>query len=242
MGRTSLKAIEENHMPCASCQPQTCFTGQGEMPPGCPDQNREPREIQEPSDGYINYVSKVGDKEINRLSELIEYAAFRGYKKVGIAGCIGLHDELRVITDVFKNSGLSLSTVMCKTGSLEKKTVGVPAKNRMTTESGYGIGIIACNPVAQALLLNREETELNCIVGLCAGHDSIFMKYSKAPVITLIAKDRSNSHNPASILYNFYGDNFFGRRPSPQGSTEFNKKHIKPIDIFRMLRKKRRSR
>ena len=227
-------------MPCASCQTRTCFTGQGDMPPRCPDQSREPREIQEPCAGYLNYVSTVRDEEISRFGELIEYADFRGYTKIGIAGCIGLHDELRVLADVFQKSGLSLSTVMCKTGSLEKKKVGVPAKNRMTTETGYGIGVIACNPVAQALLLNKEETELNCIVGLCAGHDTIFMKYSKAPVITLIAKDRSNAHNPASILYNFYGDNFFERRPGPQGATEFNKKHIRVIDILRMIRKKRR--
>jgi uncharacterized metal-binding protein len=131
---------------------------------------------------------------------------------------------------------------MCKTGSLEKKSIGVPAKHRMTTETGYAVGAVACNPVAQALLLGKQQTDLNCVIGLCAGHDSIFMKHSKAPVVTLIAKDRSNGHNPAAILYNFYGDNFFARRPNPEGAVKFNSKHIRPIDALRMIRNKRRGR
>jgi len=154
------------------------------------------------------------------------------------AGCIGLHDELRIITGRFEKGGFDVNSVMCKTGSLEKKEVGVPSRNRMTTETGYGIGVIACNPVAQALLLNKQKTDLNCILGLCVGHDSVFMKHSEAPVVTLIAKDRTNAHNPASILNNFYGDNFFARRPSPEGASKFNARHMKPIDIFRMIKKK----
>jgi uncharacterized metal-binding protein len=38
-------------------------------------------------------------------------------------------------------------------------------------------------------------------VGLCIGHDTIFMKYSKAPIICLIAKDRAICHNSAAPLY-----------------------------------------
>ncbi len=228
-------------MPCASCDSQTCFTDMGDMPTGCPERNRAKHTIPESTEGFLEYASKIREKETDRISEMIEYANFREYGKIGIAGCIGLHDELRVIADRLKDEGFEVNTVMCKTGSLEKKAVGVPARHRMTTKTGYGIGVIACNPVAQALLLNRQKTDLNCILGLCVGHDAIFMKYSEAPVVTLIAKDRTNAHNSASILYGFYGDNFFNRRPSPEGSSKFNSKHIKPIDIFRMIRKKMRN-
>jgi uncharacterized metal-binding protein len=58
----------------------------------------------------------------------------------------------------------------------------------------------------QAKLLNEQKTDLNVIVGLCVGHDSLFIKYSDAPVTTLITKDRVLGHNPAAALYtsNFY--------------------------------------
>ncbi len=225
-------------MPCANCQTRTCITGTGEMPAGCPERHREKFEPQDSEKAFVEYAQQIRDKNFDRLTELIEYAGFMEYTKIGLAGCIGLHDELRVISGLLQKAGFTVSSVMCKTGSLQKKFVGVPARHRMTTQTGYNIGVIACNPVAQAFILNREKTDLNCIIGLCAGHDSVFMKHSQAPVVTLIAKDRSNGHNPASILYNFYGDNFFSRRPNPKGAFQYNARHIRLVDILRMIRRK----
>ena len=53
----------------------------------------------------------------------------------------------------------------------------------------------------QAKRLNAENTELNIVVGLCVGHDSLFYKYSEAPVTTLVVKDRVLGHNPVAALY-----------------------------------------
>ena len=58
-----------------------------------------------------------------------------------------------------------------------------------------------CNPIGQAEMLNEAGTELNIICGLCVGHDAIFTMHCKAPVTTLIAKDRVLGHNPAAALY-----------------------------------------
>lgn len=225
-------------MPCASCQTRPCFTGSGEMPARCPERLPGTVRPNDPETKFVEYAKKIRGRNTSRLEELIEYARFMGYRKIGLAGCIGLHDELRVISGMLQTAGFSVASVMCKTGSLTKKFIGVPARNRMTTRTGYNVGVIACNPVAQALILNREKTDINCIIGLCAGHDSIFMKHTKAPVVTLIAKDRSNGHNPVAILYNFYGDNFFSRRPNPKGAFQYNARHIRPIDILRMIKRK----
>lgn len=67
-----------------------------------------------------------------------------------------------------------------------------------------------CNPILQAELLNEAESELNVVVGLCVGHDSLFIKYSQAPVTTLVTKDRATGHNPAAALYNM--NSYFGSR------------------------------
>ena len=61
--------------------------------------------------------------------------------------------------------------------------------------------------------LNRAETDLNIIVGLCVGHDILFTKYSDAPVTTLVVKDRVAGHNPVSVLY---GQNFYYKRLKKQ--------------------------
>lgn len=63
------------------------------------------------------------------------------------------------------------------------------------------------------MILNALETELNVVIGLCVGHDSLFYRYSKAPVVTLIAKDRVTGHNPAAVLYTGYYQRIFGINP-----------------------------
>ncbi len=58
-----------------------------------------------------------------------------------------------------------------------------------------------CNPLAQAEIFNKLKTELNILVGLCVGHDTLFFRYSEAPVTVLVAKDRRLGHNPVAALY-----------------------------------------
>ena len=51
------------------------------------------------------------------------------------------------------------------------------------------------------IILNEAETQLNVLCGLCVGHDSVFTMVSRAPVTTLIVKDRVLAHNPVAALY-----------------------------------------
>jgi len=144
-----------------------------------------------------------------RLKDTIEYAKLMGYKKLGLAFCIGLLDEAQKVGKILERYDFIVSSVCCKTGGLKKTDVGVPEEFTMVSKTGYAIGFTTCNPAAQALLLNKAKTDMNIIIGLCVGHDITFTKLSDAPVTTLIAKDRSSNHSPASILYTRYGDSFF---------------------------------
>lgn len=63
------------------------------------------------------------------------------------------------------------------------------------------IGPAMCNPIMQARLLNKAQTDLNVVIGLCVGHDSLFYKYSDAYVTTLVTKDRVTGNNPVAALY-----------------------------------------
>jgi uncharacterized metal-binding protein len=102
-------------------------------------------------------------------------------------------------------------SVMCKTGSMPKSEVGVPEQYQWTSKTGYAIGYVTCNPIGQAMLLNKAETDMNIIVGLCVGHDILFTRHSKEPVATLIAKDRVTGHSPAAVLYTYYGNAYFDK-------------------------------
>ena len=140
--------------------------------------------------------------KLTRVEEIIAFANRMGAKRIGIATCVGLIEETRVFVKVLAAHGLPSHTVLCKVGSVDKTEIGVPESLKVKP----GCHESLCNPVLQAQLLNAQKTDLNVVVGLCVGHDSLFMKHSDAPVTTLITKDRVLGHNPAAALYtsNFY--------------------------------------
>ena len=128
-----------------------------------------------------------------RLGEIILFAKELEYKKIGLAFCIGLSEEAKVIEEILSRH-FEMVSVCCKVCGIDKKDFSLTQISPENYE-------VMCNPAGQAQLLNEAETQLNVLCGLCVGHDAIFSKASKAPVTTLIAKDRMLAHNPAAAIY-----------------------------------------
>ena len=132
---------------------------------------------------------------LTRVEETIEFIERMGYKKIGIATCVGLIEESRILARILRKNGFEVYGAVCKIGSFLKTEVGVPQEDITRT------GAVMCNPIMQAEVLNQAGTDFNVVMGLCVGHDSLFYKYSEALVTTLVAKDRVLAHNPAGALY-----------------------------------------
>jgi len=133
-----------------------------------------------------------------RVEEIAQFAKKMGYKKLGIAFCGGLMDEAKMLTRILENRGFEVVSVCCKAGAIPKERIGITEEQKI---AGPGAFESMCSPITQAEILNDEGTEFNILVGLCVGHDSLFFKYSKAPVTVLVAKDRVFGHNPVMGLY-----------------------------------------
>jgi uncharacterized metal-binding protein len=140
-----------------------------------------------------------------RVEDTVALARLMGWKKIGIATCIGLLAETEQLSLILVAQGLEPHSICCKAGSIDKRELGLDESDKVRP----GTFEPACNPVAQAEVLNRCGTEMNIIVGLCVGHDMLFTKHSAAPVTTLVCKDRVTGHNPAAVLY---GQNFYFKR------------------------------
>jgi uncharacterized metal-binding protein len=155
------------------------------------------------------YQSDPGSDTINarwtRVEDTIAFAKLMEYKKIGIATCIGLLNETDRLTVILHAQGFKALTVCCKAGSIDKMELGIKEEDKVRPSTFEP----ACNPVAQARLLNNAGTDMNIIVGLCVGHDMLFTRHSDAPVTTLVVKDRVTGHNPVSVLY---GQNFYYKR------------------------------
>lgn len=139
---------------------------------------------------------------MTRVEEICEFAAKTGAKKLGIATCVGLLQEARVAAKIFRNKGFEVIGAACKIGAQPKVSVGIDPAHE-------AVGTNMCNPIMQAEVLNKEKTDLNIVIGLCVGHDSLFYKHSDALCTTLVTKDRVLAHNPVAALYQ--ADKYYSR-------------------------------
>ncbi len=138
-------------------------------------------------------VNKKGGFEWTRVQQCIEFAREVGATKVGLAVCIACIREGRAMAGLLEAAGLEVVTVGCMIGAAKPQDTGIP--DDLVT----GLGI-ACNPLAQAKIMNQEGTQLNYIYGLCVGHDTLFIQHSEAPVTYVATKDAVTGDNASAAL------------------------------------------
>jgi len=131
-----------------------------------------------------------------RVQEICEFAKRMGFSKIGIATCISFVDHAKVLSGILESHGFEVASVACKHGSIPKEELGLKDAEKIRPGNFEAI----CNPVGQAELLNHAGCELNVVLGLCVGHDSLFFKYAKGLTTVLVAKDRVLAHNPVGAL------------------------------------------
>ena len=192
---------------CALCAKKACDAGElDKLPKNCPcreiDKQEENKKLyQDDENNKLAYnsarVEAEGYCKLTRLEETMEFAKKCGFKKLGIAFCIGFSKEAAVLVSILKHNGFEVESVACKNGAIPKEFLNLKDEEKVRP----GTFEPMCNPIGQARLLNDTGTDFNIILGLCVGHDSLFIKYSEAPVTVLVVKDRVLGHNPAAALY-----------------------------------------
>lgn len=136
--------------------------------------------------------------KLSRIEELIQFSRKCGYKRLGIAHCGGLIKEAGMLTVILENNGFEVVSVQCKAGCVPKEEIGIQADEKLAGPDNWET---MCNPVAQAMIINRTGVDLAIMLGLCIGHDTLFIKYCEAPLTVLAVKDRLLAHNPLAALY-----------------------------------------
>ena len=121
----------------------------------------------------------------NRVNELKLFAQNSGYKRIGIAHCVGMTREALELKERL-SADFDVYTVDCKYAKIK-------GSDLLNDETVKGT---SCNPAGQADFLAQNKTDLNISFGLCVGHDMLFNMKSKVPTTTLIVKDREHKHNP----------------------------------------------
>jgi uncharacterized metal-binding protein len=184
-------------MKCAPCSEKNCTGGKD-----CTDITTEVKAKYVGEDLKILMTADTLTENFymqkTRMEEILYFAGEMGYKKLGLAFCSGLRDEAELIDRILSKE-FKVFSAICKVCGIDKSAFRTGPKTRDKKVK------ISCNPIGQADILNKKKTDLNIVVGLCLGHDILFTKYSKAPVTTLVVKDRVLAHNPIGAIYSgFY--------------------------------------
>ena len=146
------------------------------------------------------------------MQEICEFAKRMGYKRLGLAFCTGLQKEATVLTRILEKNDFEVISVNCKVGRIPKEYIGVKDEEKVC----IGEFEAMCNPIGQAEVLNENGTEFNILLGLCVGHDSLFLKNANAMTTVFAVKDRVLGHNPMGALYTSetYYQRFLKKRQS----------------------------
>lgn len=201
---------------CVDCGTQNCKFKTRTYPEFCPTVHLKEEDRKwalERYDEGRNREIMIASAEVEfegycqwtRVQEIMEFARKIQAKRIGIANCIGLIREARTFARILQANGFDAYAVICKVAGQSKSSMGIPQECEQ-------IGAAMCNPILQARLLNEAHTDLNVVIGLCVGHDSLFYKYSDAYVTTLVTKDRVTGNNPVAALYtaeSYYKKKFF---------------------------------
>ena len=210
------------HMDCASCKwevaKKVCMVKGGAGSAGCPTLtqkkilDRSNLEYERPGIKEFARQASIQEGECyahrhqrpyvmqptkTRMEEIVEFSRKMKCRKLGLAFCIGLAKEASVVQEILRMRGFEVISILCKAGRTLKDKVGIKDEEKIFRGTEESL----CNPIFQAKLFNEEKTDLNILLGLCVGHDSLFFKYAKAPTTVLAVKDRVTGHNPLVPIY-----------------------------------------
>jgi uncharacterized metal-binding protein len=103
-----------------------------------------------------------------------------------------------MLTDILENHGFEVVSVRCKVGAVPKERIGILPEQKINGPERWET---MCNPIAQAEILNAAGVDLAIMLGLCIGHDTLFLQNCRVPVTVIAVKDRVTGHNPLAALY-----------------------------------------
>ena len=199
---TDVVSDKDLKVDCISCRDKVCLVGKecALLSRNSPSPVPESKEVERILEAGLDIACEE-ERKLCRLSEVIYFCLEMKYKRIGIAYCSELQEPAEILTYVMRRF-FDVYPVCCKIGGL---SIDDPFSLR-NTDSGRGERkeFIACNPRGQAEVLNRLGTDINIIVGLCVGSDSVFTEASEAHVTTLFVKDKSLANNPIGALYSDY--------------------------------------
>lgn len=208
---------------CANCKVYACVEKEKHgMPKNCPMRDEEYvkdifEEYNDPEIHRFYYATKTSGVPgtsasfTPRLIYVINMIKHLGYKKIGLAFCVRMRKEACMYANLIRKHGIEVESVSCCNCGINIADLGVALPENCDFDA-------ACNPIGQAQLMNNAGVEFNLVMGLCAGHDSLFIKHANAMSTVVAVKDPATGHCPTKALYLY--DEYYAPFFEPKDTDE----------------------
>ena len=129
---------------------------------------------------------QVGDEDDFDVQNMAQLLATFQAVSLGLTLFLGTIAAISLVV-----GGIGIMNIMLATVAERTREIGIRK----------ALGAKDRDILRQVLIETLVITLGGGMVGLCLGHDILFIKHSKADVTPLIVKDRLTGHNPVAALY-----------------------------------------
>lgn len=181
---------------CASCTKVACAVfDKNNMPTNCPSLHTNLVEestnsfSKEPYESVAYHSARVSidaTSRMSRLAETLDFIKRSGYKNIGLAFCKMVKSDADYVAKLLRKEGYTVNSVICRVGSVSNELLEHEGENLIGAK-GY---VSMCNPVGQSIALEEAGCDFNIVLGLCVGHDTMFLQHTKTPCTVLGVKDK----------------------------------------------------
>jgi uncharacterized metal-binding protein len=135
---------EQSYPPtCIDCGTQNCKFKERTYPEFCLTTHLEQEDLEWALKQYNDNnkimaasaeVEYEGYCRLTRVEEIMTFARKMGYKKLGIAYCIGLVNEARIFARILRANGFEVYSVICKVAGIAKSSIGRIMRDTVCTQ------------------------------------------------------------------------------------------------------------
>ena len=144
-----------DHLSCTDCAVTACNGKGGTYPEFCLTTNMDQEVMAEALAAYrdetnnaiMRHAAQIehdGYCRWCRVRETIEFAKRMGFHRIGIATCVGLISESRILARILRQHGFEVFGISCKAGAVPKVQAGIPSCCEQVGKNMCKIGRASC--------------------------------------------------------------------------------------------------
>ncbi len=167
---------------CMQCTEKTCLAGQGCI---AWEESAAIEKWGPPRDGLSKslFIASISGAPVCRIEDFESYCQSLKFQRAGIVFCTEAFPEMETVWNLLSDN-MQIMPVCCQFGTTTEK-------EQSDWNREHSPAVPACNPELLVKILNDSDCDVVVTIGPCSEFNAHIERKSNAPVMMMIAKDRT---------------------------------------------------